>query len=191
MSQTAPEIATGPLVFDLSDEEARIGAARAGFRAALRRRFSLRHVAPLVAFTLLIAFAAILALTGLIARRLAEAAIILAAIAFMASRLAAHWRLRRAQSAAPGVVAGRMNGPTRIVADASGLTVHTASGARRYDYRACREAETTGTLIYLWSDSDAPAIIPARIFSSRQAADQFVAVLRAAIARARGGSDPG
>jgi hypothetical protein len=187
MSQTAPEIATGPLVFDLSDEEARIGAARAGFRAALRRRFSLRHVAPLVAFTLLIAFAAILALTGLIARRLAEAAIIMAAIAFMASRLAAHWRLRRAQSATPGVVAERMEGPTRIVADKSGLTVHTASGARRYDYRACREAEATGALIYLWSDSDAPAIIPARIFSSQQAADQFVAMLRAGIARARGG----
>jgi len=179
------EIAAGPLLFDLSADEARIGAARAGFRASLRQRFSFWHVAPLVGFVLSITFSAILALTGLIGRRMGEAIILVAAIAFMATRLLAHWRLRRAQSRAPS---NPLDGPVRVVADASGLTLYAAAGERRFDYRACREVEATQGLIYLWSDSDAPAIIPARAFSSEAAADRFVAMLREGIARARTGS---
>ena len=183
MSEAGREIAASPLAFELSHEEARMAASRAGFRRALRQRFSLRHVAPLVGFVLLMAFAAILALTGLIGRRLAEAAIILAAIAFMASRMAAHWRLRRAQMGGDGAFAARGSESTTVAQDATGLTVRTASGARRFDYRACRDVEAAGALIYLWSDSGDPAVIPTRAFPGDEAADQFVAMLRAAIAR--------
>ena len=56
------------------------------------------HVAPLTAFALVMAFATVLALTGLISRRAGEATIILAAAAFMIQRLAGHWRIRRARS---------------------------------------------------------------------------------------------
>ena len=52
------------------------------------------HVAPLTAFALIMAFASVLALTGLISRRAGEATIILAAAAFMIQRLANHWRIR-------------------------------------------------------------------------------------------------
>ena len=43
------------------------------------------------------AFASVLALTGLISRRAGEATLILAAAAFMIQRLANHWRIRRAR----------------------------------------------------------------------------------------------
>ena len=55
-------------------------------------------MAPLTAFALVMAFASVLALTGLISRRAGEATIILAAAAFMIQRLATHWRIRRARS---------------------------------------------------------------------------------------------
>ena len=185
MIPAAEEIAAGPRPFWLSMEEASVAAARAAFRGALRRRFSLRHVAPLVAFVLLMAFAVILALTDLIARRLAEATIIMGAIAFMASRLAAHWRLRRAQSMPPAALKAA---PTCVTADATGLSLQSAAGVRRYDYRACREAEMTGALIYLWSDGDEAAVIPARAFASVQDAAEFVAMLRARIRQESAGT---
>ena len=182
MNEAAQENFADPLVFELTDEEARIGAARARFRSALRRRFSLRHVAPLVAFVLAMAFVAILALTGLIPRRLAEGLLIVAAMVFMMSRMAAHWGLRRAQSGDNADVVAKVMGPTKVTPDASGLSVEKASGARRFDYCACSEAEMTGALIYLWSN-DAPAIIPARAFASLSVAEQFVEMLRAGIKR--------
>jgi hypothetical protein len=187
MNDTTREIASGPAEFELSEEEANIAAARAGFRRALRKRFSLRHVAPLVAFVLLTAFAAILALTGLIARRPAESLIIVAAIAFMVSRLAAHWRLRSARSTSAAAIFARRAAPMRIVAEATGLRLETASGVTRLDYRDCRDAESTGALIYLWSVSDEPAVIPIRAFSSEEAAGQFLALVRAGLKRAGAG----
>jgi len=181
MSEAAQAFPAHTLSFDLTDDEARIIAARAGFRRTLRRGFSTRHVAPLVAFMLLLAFAAILALTGLIARRVAEAAILLAAMAFMANRLAAHWRMRRAQTPPPVT---RGAAPTLVTMDASGLSVQTPAGARRIEFPACREAEVTGALIYLWTEKDEPTVIPTRAFASEADADRFVATLRGAIARA-------
>ncbi len=182
MNEAAPDRFAEPLAFELSDEEARIAAARAGFRNALRRRFSLRHVAPLAAFVLLMAFVAILALTGLLPRRLAEGLLIVAAIIFMISRMAAHWRLRRAQSGGNADLVAQFTGLTKVTPDASGLSLEKASGARRFDYCACSEAELTGALIYLWCD-DAPAVIPARAFASERDAEQFVVMLRAGIRR--------
>ena len=54
-------------------------------------------MAPLTAFALVMAFASVLALTGLISRRAGEATLILAAVAFMIQRLVTHWRIRRAR----------------------------------------------------------------------------------------------
>ena len=68
-----------------------------GLRTALKGGLLTSHVAPLTAFALVMAFATVLALTGLISRRAGEATIILAAAAFMIQRLASHWRIRRAR----------------------------------------------------------------------------------------------
>ena len=70
----------------LSPAEAEAAAARAGLRVALRGGLSPGHLAPLAAFALIVAFASVLALTGLISRRAGEATIILAAAAFMIQR---------------------------------------------------------------------------------------------------------
>src|ERR1700727_411686 len=88
----------GPYVFKLAPDEAEAAAARAGLRTALKGGLLTSHVAPLTAFALVMAFATVLALTGLIGRRAGEATIILAAAAFMIQRLASHWRIRRARS---------------------------------------------------------------------------------------------
>jgi hypothetical protein len=188
MSQVEDEAFPDPLVFDLSEEEARIGAARARFRGALRQRFSLRHVAPLVAFLLLMLFTSTLALTGLLSRRHAEEIIILSAIAFMMNRLWSHWRLRKAQSDAGDVSGAIRAGSTKLWLDGSGLSLRTTSGLRRFDYRACRDAENTGGLVYLWSDRDEPAIIPVRAFANEQLADQFLGILRERLTRRAGKS---
>ncbi|HYC25792.1 MAG TPA: hypothetical protein VEC58_07130, partial [Roseiarcus sp.] len=86
----------GPYRFALTDEEVQIAAARAALGGDLARRFERHHVAPLVAFVLVLIAVAILAFTGLIGRRLAEGLLLMGAVAFLASRLASHWRLQRA-----------------------------------------------------------------------------------------------
>ena len=88
----------GPYVFTLAPDEAEAAAARAGLRTALKGGLLTSHVAPLTAFALVMAFATVLALTGLIGRRAGEATIILAAAAFMIQRLASRLAdSRRAQ----------------------------------------------------------------------------------------------
>ena len=84
----------GPYAFTLAPAEAEAAAARSGLRTALKGGLLASHVAPLTAFALVMAFASVLALTGLISRRAGEATIILAAAAFMIQRLVTHWRIR-------------------------------------------------------------------------------------------------
>ena len=86
---SAPETSDfGPYAFSLTADEARIAAARAGLRRALAGGLTAAHFAPLAAFVLAILFIAILALTGLLGRRSAEAALLVCAAAFLAQRLA-------------------------------------------------------------------------------------------------------
>ncbi len=88
----------GPYTFTLAPAEAEAAAARLGLRTALKGGLLTSHVAPLTAFAMVMAFATVLALTGLVSRRAGEATIILAAAAFMIQRLASHWRISRARS---------------------------------------------------------------------------------------------
>ena len=89
----------GPYAFTLEPAEAEAAAARVGLRTALKGGLLTSHIAPLTAFALVMAFATVLALTGLISRRAGEATIILAAAAFMIQRLAKSladsWRAQR------------------------------------------------------------------------------------------------
>jgi hypothetical protein len=173
-----------PIAFELSDEEARQAASRAALRAGLWGRFSRVHVAPLVAFCLFLAFTGILIFTGLIGRRLGEAALILAVIAFMASRMMAHWRMRGAQKKSfAAALALRNAGRIVIRIDASGLHVETAAGARCLSFAECEAAEEAGGMLYLWPRKGEPAFLPARAFASGRAAQEFVARLRLEIRR--------
>ena len=98
MTADRPPNSFGPYAFTLAPAEAEAAAARLGLRTALKGGLLTSHVAPLTAFALVMAFATVLALTGLISRRAGEATIILAAAAFMIQRLASHWRISRARS---------------------------------------------------------------------------------------------
>ena len=73
MTDAAADARFGPYRYALTEEEARVAAERSGLRAALAHGLLTRHVAPLAAFALIVAFAAILGLTGLVNRRAAEA----------------------------------------------------------------------------------------------------------------------
>lgn len=182
MSESGPP--SGPDSFALTAQEAGVAASRAGLRAALAGRLSFTFVAPLVGFVLFVAFVAILTATGLIGRRLGEAALIISALAFMASRMAAHWRMRRARAGSlAAVTALQKAGEASVRLDDGGVIVETATGSRRLPFADCDEAEEAGGIIYLWPRAGEPAFIPARAFASEQAAREFLAFVRARVAR--------
>lgn len=184
MSEGEPA-SLGPYSFVLSREEAKTAAARAGLRATLTGRLSRNHVAPLVVFALFLAFIAILTFTGLLGRRLGEAALLLAAIIFMASRMAAHWRLRGAQkNSLAAAVALHEAGETTVWVDAAGLRFENATGSRNLAFVDCDEPEDAGGIVYLWLRKGEPAFIPARAFANEQTARQFLGWVRARIRRA-------
>ena len=173
------------LAFELTPDEARIAASRAALRRALAGGLTGRHLAPLAAFVLAMAFIAILALTGLISRRHGEIALLLAAAAFMIHRL---WTRRRfavaRRESAASIETIRAAGPFILAVDENGLTL-TGSTAARWNFADGLEAEDAGGMIYFWPKSGAPAVLPARAFPSAEAASEFVAMARAGISAAR------
>jgi hypothetical protein len=184
MSESEPA-PPGPYSFALTHEDAKTAAARAGLRATLAGRLSRNHVAPLVAFALFLAFVAILTFTGLLGRRFGEAALLLAAIVFMASRMVAHWRLRGAQKTSLAAAASLHEaGETIVRVDASGLRFENAAGSRRLAFADCDEAENAGGIVYLWPRKGEPAFIPAHAFASEAAAQEFLDWVRHGIRRA-------
>lgn len=177
-------VAFGPYRFALTDEEARVATARLALRYGLSRRFERDYVAPLVFFVLLLVFVAILAFTGLIARRSAELALLLGAILFLASRFVAHLRLRRAQRLAKSVVDGlAAAGEKTLRMDERGLTLSDAGAdkSRRCAFHDLAAVEDSGGLLYLWrSGKDgAPILVPVRIFSDTAEAAGFLTFARA------------
>ena len=185
MSEACDPQELGPYSFEMTEEDAKVAASRAGLRAALAGRLSRNHVAPLVAFALLMAFITILTLTGLIGRRLGDGALILAAIAFMAVRMTAHWRLRGAQKnslAAMSVL--QQAGPVVVRLDGSGLRIETAAASRQFSFVDCGDVELAGRMIYLWPRKGEPAFVPTRAFADEQAAQEFLSFVRAGMKRA-------
>jgi hypothetical protein len=172
----------GPYAFTLSPAEAEAAAARAGLRLALRDGLLARHLAPLTAFALVIAFAAVLALTGLISRRAGEATLILAAAAFMIQRLANHWRVRRARREGRVAMAElRSAGAVTARFENDALSLDVDGRMRRLCYADCDEAEDAGGLIYLWPSAGPPVVIPIRMLSGAGEAGRLVSQVRARI----------
>jgi hypothetical protein len=176
----------GPYAFTLSPAEAEAAAARAGLRTALKGGLLIRHVAPLTAFALIMAFASVLALTGLISRRAGEATLILAAAAFMIQRLITHWRVRRARLASRAAIA-RLQSAGALTAkfenetlslDVDGRTTHLR-------YADCEEAEDAGGLIYIWPHYGVPIVVPTRAVTNAGEAARLVSRLSGRIGGTR------
>jgi hypothetical protein len=176
----------GPYAFTLEPAEAEAAAARAGLRSALKGGLLTSHVAPLTAFALVMAFATVLALTGLISRRAGEATIILAAAAFMIQRLASHWRIRGARSAGQ-VAIGRLR-------SASAVTATFGDDALSFDmdgrilnlrYADCEQAEDAGGLIYVWPRNGVPIVVPTRAVADAEEAARLLSRLSARIGNER------
>jgi hypothetical protein len=185
MTMDRPPDSFGPYAFTLEPAEAEAAAARAGLRTALKGGL-LTHVAPLTAFALVMAFATVLALTGLISRRAGEATIILAAAAFMIQRLASHWRIRGARSAGKAAI-GRLR-------SASAVTATFGDDALSFDmdgrilnlrYADCEQAEDAGGLIYVWPRNGVPIVVPTRAVADAEEAARLLSRLSARIGNER------
>jgi hypothetical protein len=172
----------GPYAFTLAPAEAEAAAARAGLRRVLKGGLLARHTAPLTAFALIIAFASVLALTGLISRRAGEATLIVAAAAFMIQRLANHWRIRRARREGRAAIA-RLRSAAALTAtfENDALSLDVDGRTQRLRYADCEEAEDAGGLIYLWPSEGVPVVIPIRTLSGGGEAGRLVAQVRARI----------
>ena len=176
----------GPYAFTLAPAEAEAAAARVGLRMALRNGLLVRHVAPLTAFALIMAFASVLGLTGLISRRAAEATIILAAAAFMIQRLMSHWRIRGARREGRAAIA-RLQSAGALTATFGDETLSLEVDGRttRLSYDECEAAEDAGGLIYVWPRHGAPIVVPARAVADAEEAARLVSRLSCRIGDAR------
>lgn len=180
MSTEPPARSFGPYAFELTEDEARVAAARAGLRRALAGRLTSAHMAPLAVFVLAIAFATILATTGLVSRRWGEIALLLAAAAFLLQRLATLRRFAAARRACRAEIeAMRRAGSLALSVDEAGVSLDAARATMRWNFVDCLDVEDVGGLIYLWPRSGPPAITPTRVFASAEAASGLVAFLRA------------
>jgi hypothetical protein len=184
MSATPPEVAFGPYVFSLTPDEARVAAARAGLRRALAGGLIARHLAPLAAFVLAQLFIAILALTGFVPRRPAEAALLIVAAAFLIQRMATRRRFYRLQRLAAGEIES-LGAAGQLVLSLSdaGLRLEGAGASMTWDFVDCLDAEDAGGLVYLWPRQGAPAFAPTRVFRDAGEAAQFARYLNARLPR--------
>jgi hypothetical protein len=179
----------GPYAFSLTADEARIAAARAGLRRALAGGLTAAHFAPLAAFVLAILFVAILALSGLLGRRPAEAALLICAAAFLVQRLVTRRRFFVSRRLAEAEIERlRAAGPLTLTVEADGLRLDGLAAAMRWPFAGCLDAEDAGGHVYLWPRQGAPAIAPMRIFHDQEEALRFVQFLRSRLPRRLAGS---
>jgi hypothetical protein len=179
----------GPYAFTLAPAEAEAAAARAGLRLALRGGLLARHLAPLTAFALVIVFASVLALTGLISRRAGEATLILAAAGFMIQRLANHWRIRRARREGRAAIARLQSaGALTATFENDALTLDVDGRVERLCYADCEEAEDAGGLIYVWLREGAPIVVPTRALADPDEAARLMSRLSGRIGAIPGAS---
>jgi hypothetical protein len=174
----------GPYAFSLTVDEARIAAARAGLRRALAGGLTAAHFAPLAAFVLAIVFVAILALTGLIGRRPAEAALLVCVAAFLAQRLVTRRRFFVSRRLAEAEIESlRAAGPLVLNVEVDGLRIDGGPEPTRWRFADCLDAEDAGGLVYLWPRRGAPAIAPTRVFRDQPEAARFAQFLQSRLPR--------
>jgi hypothetical protein len=180
-------VSFGPYAFTLAPEEAEAAAARLGLRQALNGGLLASHVAPLTAFVLVMAFASVLALTGLVSRRAGEITLMLAALAFMIQRLATHWRIQLARRDGRDATARLQSaGAMTATFGAQGLSFEVDGRATRLSYAECEQAEDAGGLIYVWPRKGAPVVVPTRALADASEAARLVTSLSDRIRASRG-----
>lgn len=180
-------VSFGPYAFTLAPEEAEAAAARLGLRQALNGGLLASHVAPLTAFVLVMAFASVLALTGLVSRRAGEITLMLAALAFMIQRLATHWRIQLARRDGRDATARLQSaGAMTATFGAQGLSFEVDGRATRLSYAECEQAEDAGGLIYVWPRKGAPVVVPTRALADASEAARLVTSLSDRISASRG-----
>jgi hypothetical protein len=176
----------GPYAFTLAPAEAEAAAARAGLRTAFKGGLLMNHVAPLTAFALIMAFASILGLTGMISRRAAEMTLILAAAAFMIQRLMSHWRMRGARREGRAAIARLQSaGPLKATFDNDILSLEVGGRTTRLRYDECETAEDAGGLIYVWPRHGAPIVVPTRALADADEKARLISRLSDRIGNAR------
>jgi hypothetical protein len=176
----------GPYAFTLAAAEAEAAAARAGLRTALKGGLLTSHVAPLTAFALVMAFATVLALTGLRGRRAGAPTILLAAAAFMIQRLASHWRIRRARSDGRAAIGPlRSAGALKATFGDEALSFDMDGRTLNLRYADCEQAEDAGGLIYIWPRNGAPIVVPTRALADAEEAARLLSRLSARIGNER------
>jgi hypothetical protein len=177
----------GPYAFTLAPAEAEAVAARLGLRNALNGGLLASHVAPLIAFVFIMAFASVLALTGLISRRVGEAALMLAALAFMIQRLMTHWRIQRTRRDGRAAIARLQSAGamTTTFGDQS-LSFEVDGRPMRLRYADCEQAEDAGGLIYVWPRKGVPIVVPTRALADANEATRLVSRLSDQIKMSRG-----
>jgi hypothetical protein len=174
----------GPYDFALSPAETEAAAGRFGLRAALGGSLIANHLAPFAAFVLLVLFASILALTGLVDRRAGRAALILAAVLFLSQRLVSYWRMRQARSRARAAIeAMAAEGAQTVSVDASGVTRAAGGRTLRLAFAACQDAEDAHGLIYFWPREGPPIILPVRALGDGEAGTIVARARRCSSAR--------
>jgi hypothetical protein len=177
----------GPYAFTLEPAEAEAAAARLGLRNALNGGLLASHVAPLTAFVLIMAFASVLALTGLISRRVGEAGLMLAALAFMIQRLVTHWRIQRVRHDSRAAIARLQSaGPVLATFGDQSLSFEVDGRAMRLRYADCEQAEDTGGLIYVWPREGDPIVVPTRALADANEATRLISRLSDQIRESRG-----
>ena len=186
MTPAAGSDSFGPYAFTLAPAEAEAAAARFGLRKALKGGLLMGHAAPLTAFALIMAFASVLALTGLISRRAGELTLILAALAFMVQRLVSHWRIRRARREGRAAIARLQSaGALTATFDDETLSLDVDGRALSLSYADCEDAEDAGGLIYVWLRDGAPIVVPTRAVADAEEAARLISRLSARIRDAR------
>jgi hypothetical protein len=176
----------GPYAFTLAPAEAEAAAARLGLRNALNGGLLASHVAPLTALVLIMAFASVLALTGLISRRVGEAALMLAALAFMTQRLMTHWRIQRVRNDGRAAIARLQSaGAMTATFGDQGLFFEVDGRAMRLRYADCEQAEDAGGLIYVWPRKGVPFVMPTRALADANEASHLVSRLSEQIRESR------
>jgi hypothetical protein len=165
--------------FELTEQEAAVAGSRAAWRMSLADGLLARHLAPLAAFLLVVAFAAILGLTGLVSRRASEIALIAAAGLYMIYRLWTRRRFLAARRAANAWMDElRRAGPARLTLDAAGLRLTAPGLDRAWAFAEGLEVEQVSGLVYVWSSARPPLVWPLRAHGDEQEADAFLALAR-------------
>ena len=161
--------------YELTEEEANVAGARAAWRASLAGGLLAQHLAPLAAFMLAVAFAAILGWSGLVSRRAAEIALIASAAAYMVYRL---WTRRRFLTARRAALAWAQaqRAPARISLDEQGFHLESSTG--EWLFAEGLEIEKVADLVYVWPRRGWPLVWPTRAHGGESEAEAVLAFAR-------------